>query len=168
VCLLVARHSRPPHSIVWTADNVPQLRSEYADSTILKAGYGGKGANQAVACARLAPEDVKVQMMGNLGDDNFGRDYLQALKKEGIDASLIRTVGGKTGVSTIIVEEDTGENRIMFTPGANYAFPEQVVGAPAHKEWGLVPQDADVVVLQLEIPLPVVRGHCTAILLLED
>lgn len=113
-------------------------------------GFGGKGANQAVACARLAGADVKVRMVGNVGDDNFGNDYFAALEKEGIDASAVRKLKGeKTGVTNIIVEEGTGENRILFVANANERFGEGE---------GLVDGDVegDVVVFQLEIPLKTV------------
>jgi ribokinase len=115
-------------------------------------GFGGKGANQAVACARLASQGTKVAMVGNVGDDNFGRDYFEALGKEGINADGVSTVKGETtGAANIVVEEETGENRIMFTPGANVAFSKEY-----DQGWDLVPSDAGIVVFQLEIPIDVV------------
>ncbi|KAK4923168.1 putative ribokinase [Elasticomyces elasticus] len=111
-------------------------------------GNGGKGANQAVACARLADEYVKVSMVGQVGDDSFGNDYLDALKRENIDGTHVRKLEGqKTGVSTILVDDATGENRILFAPNANYAFLGEY-----EESWDLVPQKAEVVVFQLEIP----------------
>ncbi|KAF2769790.1 Ribokinase-like protein [Teratosphaeria nubilosa] len=125
-------------------------------------GFGGKGANQAVASARLASNDIKVQMVGNVGNDGFGNDYFEAMEKEGIDGSRVQRVRGqKTGVSVIIVDEATGENRILFTKGANYAF-EEVADGSVGKDWDLVPSNADVVVFQLEIPLPVVLHNIKA------
>ena len=115
-------------------------------------GFGGKGANQAVACARLAPDDVKVFMVGNVGDDIFGRDYFDGLRNEGIDVSGVRKLEGeKTGVANIIVDEGSGENRILFTANANYVFSREL-----GEDWELVPPRADVVVFQFEIPLQVV------------
>ncbi|KAK4544235.1 hypothetical protein LTR36_004445 [Oleoguttula mirabilis] len=115
-------------------------------------GFGGKGANQAVACARLADADVKMAMVGCVGDDSFGADYFEALEKEGIDASKVRKLSGqKTGIANIIVEESTGENRILVATNANHAFSK----APS-AEWDMVPEEADVVIFQLEIPLAVV------------
>lgn len=114
-------------------------------------GFGGKGANQAVACARLAPKDVSVRMVGNVGGDIFGKDYFEGLKKEGINASGVRMLEGrKTGVSNIIVDEATGENRILFTANANYEFGGEGAG------WDLVPEEAALVVMQMEVPLGVV------------
>lgn len=124
-----------------------------------ETGFGGKGANQAVACARLSRHkdgstasnlDIKVSMVGAVGTDSFGRDFLEALKKDGIDTTHIEQIdGAKTGNANIIVEEESGENRILFFPGANYASGEST----KH----LVPEEADVVVFQLEIPLVQVR-----------
>lgn len=113
-------------------------------------GFGGKGANQAVACARLAGKDVKVRMIGNVGDDSFGGDYFTALEKEGIDASGVRKLKGeKTGVTNIIVEEASGENRILFVANANEKFGESEDLVDSSME-------GDVVVFQLEIPLKTV------------
>ncbi|KAK3698638.1 putative ribokinase [Vermiconidia calcicola] len=115
-------------------------------------GFGGKGANQAVACARLASEDVKVRMVGNVGDDIFGNDYFVGLEKERIDASAVMKLPDqKTGVANIIVDDSTGENRILFTANANYVYSKEPEPA-----WDMVPQEADVVLFQLEIPLQVV------------
>ncbi|KAK4622059.1 Ribokinase [Fulvia fulva] len=114
-------------------------------------GFGGKGANQAVAAARLAGEDVNVRMVGQVGDDNFGKDWFEVLEKEGIDSTGVRKLkDGKTGVANIIVEEETGENRILFTANANYAFPET-----QDPSWDLV-SEGQIVVFQLELPLNVV------------
>lgn len=118
-------------------------------------GFGGKGANQAVACARLASQDVEVQMVGKVGNDSFGTDYFEALRQEGIDASKVNRVDGtNTGIANIIVEENTGENRILLSTGANHAF-----SSSESTEWDLVPPEASLVVFQLEIPSKVV---CTA------
>jgi len=125
---------------------------ETLTASSFNTGFGGKGANQAVACARLADKDVKVSMVGNVGDDTFGRDYFEALKAEGIDASKVRKLSGqKTGIANIIVEETTGENRILLATNANHAFSTE-----PSAEWDMVPDEADVVVFQLEIPLHVV------------
>jgi len=117
-------------------------------------GFGGKGANQAVACARLAdPDHVKVQMVGHVGDDTFGTDYVSALEKEGIDARQVgKLKGQKTGIANIIVEEDTGENRILLATNANHA----AFAAERDGSWDMVPEEAGVVLFQLEIPMGVV------------
>ncbi|KAJ9659472.1 putative ribokinase [Coniosporium apollinis] len=123
-------------------------------------GSGGKGANQAVACARLSQrrqEDgapprkvagMQVRMIGAVGQDQFAGGLLEGLERDGVDVGGVRRLEGqKTGVSVIVVEEDSGENRIMFSPNANYAF---------SGEESLVPEDASVVLFQLEFPLEAV------------
>lgn len=127
---------------------------ETLTSNSFSTGFGGKGANQAVACARLASKGTKVAMVGNVGDDGFGKDYFKALGEEGINADGVSTIKGETtGAANIVVEEETGENRIMFTPGANVAFSKTY-----DEKWDLVPGDAGAVVFQLEIPIEVVSS----------
>ncbi|KAL9054050.1 MAG: hypothetical protein Q9162_004379 [Coniocarpon cinnabarinum] len=117
-------------------------------------GFGGKGANQAVACARMVDRDAsipaRVRMIGAVGNDQFGRDSLNQLKHEHIDYDGVTVLEGhKTGSTVIIVEEESGENRILFTPGANYAVTaSQVVLDPASR--------GNVVLFQLELPLETV------------
>jgi len=129
---------------------------ETLEASSSDTGFGGKGANQAVACARLSrnsdgstPADskpIKVSMVGFVGEDSFGSDFISAMKETFIDTTHIQKVAGqKTGIANIIVEEKTGENRILFCPNANFS------GAGEVKD--LVPEDADVVVFQLEMPL---------------
>jgi len=119
-------------------------------ATSFDTGFGGKGANQAVACKRLSP-DLKVYMVGSVGDDSFGQDYKDALHEEGIDTSLVEVISGhKTGIANIIVEEDSGENRIMVASNANFVH--------ADLQTDVVPKDVNVILLQLELPvLQVIR-----------
>lgn len=131
---------------------------ETLTSESFATGSGGKGANQAVACARLGKHDahsegdVKVRMIGAVGDDSFGADLMDGLQRDGISTKDVQTLSHvKTGVSVIIVEERTGENRILFSPGANYSLePEHLQQALGHHP-DLGPPD--LIVLQLEIPL---------------
>ena len=131
---------------------------ETLTATSFSTGSGGKGANQAVACARLSRSkddsctpSVKVNMMGAVGDDTFGKDLIAGLKHNGVDASGVKVVqGARTGTAVVIVEEETGENRILITPGANgnvsSSICEEVFKEPC----------PDLVVLQLEIPVETV------------
>jgi ribokinase len=113
---------------------------------------------QAVACARLSrtqqqatsggESDVEVRMVGAVGDDEFHAGFLKALQADGLKTDSIRILKGKkTGVAVILVETGTGQNRIMFCPGANYDV----------EETDLVDADASVALFQLELPLNVVR-----------
>src|SRR5580704_5026517 len=78
---------------------------------------GGKGANQAVAAARLGAE---VRMVGCVGDDDFGSQLLAALRADGVDASAVRVVPGvPTGLAMIAVDAQ-GENLITVAAGANH------------------------------------------------
>ena len=80
---------------------------------------GGKGANQAVAAARLGGEGLIVAMIGCTGDDDFGGTLRAALQAEGVDDSAVRTVDGvRTGIAMITVDQ-AGENIITVAPGAN-------------------------------------------------
>ncbi len=78
---------------------------------------GGKGANQAVALARLG---AGVMMVGKVGDDVFGKRYREIFDSEGVDHSAVSTQDGSNGVAAIQVN-DAGENIIIYTPGANSA-----------------------------------------------
>lgn len=99
---------------------------------------GGKGANQAVAAARLGAE---VTFVGSVGDDEFAGEALTGLDEAGVK-TLLRE-GGATGVAVIIVDV-RGENQIVVAPGAN---------AELHE-----PQVRGAVLSQLEIPVDAVRA----------
>ena len=76
---------------------------------------GGKGANQAVACARLG---AQTSMIGSLGRDAFGDSLEQAMKQEGIQVSTIKRVeNAPTGIASILLAE--GDNQIIVVAGAN-------------------------------------------------
>ncbi|SFP97330.1 ribokinase [Variovorax sp. OK605] len=77
---------------------------------------GGKGANQAVSCAR---EGAQVQMIGCVGDDAHGTALRTALENDGIDTTALRTVAGEPTGTALILVEDGGQNRIVIVPGAN-------------------------------------------------
>jgi ribokinase len=111
-------------------------------------GFGGKGANQAVA-ARLCGADVS--MIARVGDDLFGEATIRNFEKLGIDASHVRVTNGmSSGVAPIFVDS-SGQNRIIVVKGANDAMTSADVDAVAE-----VLRAADVVVLQLEIPVETV------------
>ena len=109
---------------------------------------GGKGANQAIAAARLGG---RCCFLGRLGDDSYGRALLANMRAEGIDcAAVMTTRDTPTGVAVIIVD-DQGENSIVVASGANFHMtPDDVFSRQDLFE------QAAVVVLQLELPLPTV------------
>jgi ribokinase len=123
--------------------------------------HGGKGANQAVAAARMLPrctspskrplpnQGPSVRLIGRVGQDEFGNQLRNALKREGINVHATIPIAAPTGVAFIAVSEE-GRNTIIVSPGANHRLrPENL--SPAEFE------GARVVVLQLEIPLETVR-----------
>ncbi len=111
-------------------------------------GWGGKGANQAVA-ARLCGADVA--MVARVGDDLFGPATITNFQAQGIDASHVRIVPGtSSGVAPIFVESN-GQNRIIVVKGANDRLLPADVDAAAE-----VLAAADCIVLQFEIPLETV------------
>ncbi|MEM7339708.1 MAG: ribokinase [Actinomycetota bacterium] len=118
-------------------------------------GGGGKGANQAVAAARLGAD---VAFVGRLGDDDAGRWLRERLDAEGLDLrGLLATPEVTTGLAVITVDAD-GENSIVVSPGANGAVAAADVEAAAS-----VLADADVVLAQLEIPVPAVEAIAAAV-----
>ncbi len=110
---------------------------------------GGKGGNQAVAASRLLPG---VMMLGKLGDDANGELYRQVLRGSGIEADCVETVPNvQSGMTVIEVADDSGNNRIIYFPGANLLVDkEQVERNLPHL------LTFDVFLLQLEIPLDTV------------
>jgi ribokinase len=78
-------------------------------------GFGGKGANQAVAAARLG---ARVSMVNCVGEDSYGADTMRNFEAQGVDTSWVRQVPGSSGVAPIWVDK-AGMNRIICVPGAN-------------------------------------------------
>ncbi|MEZ5247402.1 MAG: ribokinase [Acidimicrobiales bacterium] len=115
---------------------------------------GGKGANQAVAAARLGR---RVAMVGRLGDDEGGATLRTALETDGVDTSaLITTVGTPNGVALISVDAD-GDNAIVVSPGANGR-----VDADDVARAGTLVSEAAVLLLQLEVPVGAVTAAALA------
>jgi len=111
-------------------------------------GFGGKGANQAVA-ARLC--GAEVFMIARVGSDLFGPATIENFRKQGIDATHVKQVEGlSSGVAPIFVEP-SGQNRILVVKGANDALRAADVDAAAD-----VLKSVDCIVLQFEIPLETV------------
>lgn len=108
---------------------------------------GGKGANQAVAAARLGEA---VQMIGAVGTDAFGDELLKGLASENIDIGMVKRVDGTSGIANILLSE--GDNRIIVVPGANHAIEAHELEALESKL-----SASDIVILQLELPIPVVQ-----------
>ena len=109
---------------------------------------GGKGANQAVAAARMS---APVTFVCALGDDLFGRNALEGYSREGIDTSGVQILKGVASGVALITVNAAGENEIVVAPGANSGL------TPAHLEGPLTQiSDWGVALTQLETPLEVV------------
>jgi len=122
--------------------------------TVLGEGFttspGGKGANQAVAAARMGGQCA---MIGRVGDDAFGLALLEGMTTEGIDCTYVwKTQNAATGVALIIVDAK-GENSIVVAGGANRRLtPDALYACGDHFE------AADVLIVQFELPMPTVRA----------
>ncbi|RHW39002.1 ribokinase [Neobacillus notoginsengisoli] len=132
--------------LVTIADNVPR-QGETLQGKQFQINPGGKGANQAVAAARLG---AHVQMIGCVGQDSFGRDLLQHLSEQGVDVSNVEPVTDMTGTATIVVSNQ--DNRIIVVPAANNHVTAEFVETKRDVIAG-----SDILILQLEIPLEGVR-----------
>jgi len=119
-----------------------------AGETLLGSSFqmhpGGKGANQAVAVARLG---YPVQLIGKLGSDMFGERLRTHLQNVGVGVAGVETVDGPSGIAAITVAS-TGDNCIVVTPGANAAVSPEYV----QQHLPLI-RSAGMVLAQLEIPL---------------
>ncbi|KAI1402140.1 Ribokinase-like protein [Hypoxylon fuscum] len=137
------------------------LPGETLTSSRFAVSPGGKGANQAVACAKLsrsatgsaADATARIRMLGAVGQDTYGAQLSANLSRHGVDVSeVLAPVGLKSGVAIIVVDEPTGQNRIVLSPEANHSLRAEQFAAPA----SLGDPLPDLLVMQLEIPLPTV------------
>jgi ribokinase len=133
---------------VLTVDRRPEPGETVTDAK-LSTYNGGKGANQAVAAARLG---ASVVMLGRVGDDDLADPLLDALKDSKVDTSLIRRLSNyRTGSAFISVTPD-GENAITVAPGANIGLSSEDVDAAAD-----IIEASTVFVAQMEVPVEVVE-----------
>ncbi|HEY7604211.1 MAG TPA: PfkB family carbohydrate kinase [Gaiellaceae bacterium] len=126
--------------LVARCERLPRPGETLTDATFERVP-GGKGANQALAAARLG---ARVDLIGAVGEDPFADEALALLAEGGVGLDDVRRVGQPTGVALILVAED-GENQIVVAPGAN---------AAAEAAGNL--EGADAVLCQLEIPVATV------------
>jgi ribokinase len=109
---------------------------------------GGKGANQAAACARLG---AKVAMVGSVGRDDFGNKMKSSLSKFGVEVTHVSELEGVASGSAIILVEEKGENCIVISGGANQKYSLEFTS-----DFSKLIKQAKLVLLQLEIDLGVV------------
>lgn len=133
--------------LVARTDRIPQVGETVIGRTFTTF-YGGKGANQAVAVARLG---YPVSMVGNVGNDAFGIQLRNGLKDAGVDTEYVGTVEGSSGTALITTGRN-GENSIVVVPGSNaHLSPKSLErAAPLLKRAGFF-------LAQLEVPLDTVE-----------
>jgi ribokinase len=129
--------------LVLRGDRLPRAGETVHARDLLRVP-GGKGANQAVAAARLGAE---VAMIGRVGDDEFARPLLGSLAREGIDASAVLVAPGCTTGVAVIGVDAAGRNAITVVPGANGTLrPEDL-----ERHESLI-RSADALLVQFEVP----------------
>ncbi|MFL2756374.1 MAG: ribokinase [Dehalococcoidia bacterium] len=130
--------------LVVTGENIPKP-GETLSANHFTTIPGGKGANQAVACANLG---ANIRMVGRVGNDNFGKELKESLSLHNIDDSFVLVdKEASTGVALISVDK-YGENSISAVYGANMSFPEEQFKVAKESLKG-----ADFLLLQNEVPL---------------
>lgn len=135
-------------SLIAYAEALPKT-GETVFGKSFQQSFGGKGANQAVQCARLG---VKTTMVGCVGPDSYGDEYLQQLQREGVNSdTVIRSSASRTGTAIIEVD-DKGQNTIIIVQGANLELSQDHL----HSIENLI-ADTKVVLLQNEIPIETTR-----------
>jgi ribokinase len=141
----------PPHltvvgsinlDLVAKTERLPRPGETVTDATFSQVP-GGKGANQAVAAARLG---AQVCLVAKIGNDDFGRAALAELQRAGVDLTRVKQSSQPTGVALITIDAK-GENEIVVAPGANSDLRPEDIDLP----------DCDGVLCQLEIPLETVE-----------
>ncbi len=132
--------------IVLNVKNIPRL-GETVSASSIERHAGGKGANQAVAAARLGS---KVFMIGSVGNDENGTYLISCLKKDGVNTDYLSKVDLPTGSAFIIVDSK-GNNSIVVYPGAN-----EIVTKENIKRYQHIFSHSDVVISQFEIPVDTV------------
>ncbi|KAI1142311.1 Ribokinase-like protein [Hypoxylon sp. FL0543] len=151
------------------------LPGETLTSSRFAVSPGGKGANQAVACAKLsrsqpsstttttnttnAAPTARIRMLGAVGQDTYGDQLKSNLSAFGVDVSGVSAPPSlKTGLAIIIVDEPTGQNRIVLSPEANHSLQSSQFSSPR----SLGDPLPDLLIMQLEIPLPTVLAALRA------
>jgi len=131
--------------VVATADRHPQVGETVAGKAVLYFP-GGKGANQAVAAAKLG---VSTTLIGRLGTDAFGQQLRTFLMAQGVDLAFVKDTDAHTGTALITIAN--ADNTIVVVPGANALVSAEDIGAP-------VLAKGDIAVSQFEIPLPTIAA----------
>ena len=137
--------------LVATSDRLP-VPGETIFGNVFNTFFGGKGANQAVAAAKLG---YPVVMIGKVGEDVFGSQLIDGLRQAGVETQFVGRAAGASGVALILTDQH-GENSIVVVPGAN----GKLMPSDLERQEDFL-QDAGIILTQLEIPLATVEalGH---------
>lgn len=130
--------------LIAYADRFPKV-GETMTGTKFQTGFGGKSANQAVMCSRLGGHST---ILGMVGNDDIGKSHFDNFKSNNVDTTFLGVSESEaSGVAAIIVDNSTGQNRIIIIPGAsNDLSPESIDKSES------VFKDAGAVVVGLEVP----------------
>lgn len=131
-------------ALVMTTDRIP-LAGETLTGRDFRGTYGGKGSDMAVQAARLGAE---VSYIGVVGADDFGKEFIDLMKKEHVDISGLRVTEETATGTGFIVKDTSARNVIVVAPGANNLFGKEDIDRARN-----LIEDCDVVLAQLEIPL---------------
>ncbi|PXZ03556.1 ribokinase [Gilliamella apicola] len=133
--------------LITYIDQMPK-EGETIEAPEFEIGCGGKGANQAVAAAKLG---ANVMMLTKVGDDLFGQNTINNFKNIGIDTQYVKVINNvSSGVAPIFVDKNS-QNRILIIKGANnYLLPQDIIDAKDSLS------QCNLIILQLEVPLETV------------
>ncbi|GJQ13623.1 hypothetical protein GpartN1_g5414.t1 [Galdieria partita] len=135
--------------LVATASRIP-ARGETILASSFAIRFGGKGANQAVACRILG---IQTNLLAKIGNDDYGRQAMERLADYSVNTSMVTKAELEpTGLALIVVEDETGENIITVVSGANVRFSSEDV---LRHRFAIL--SCSICLLQLEIPLDTVR-----------
>ncbi|GET89684.1 ribokinase, putative [Leishmania tarentolae] len=135
---------------VGYVDHMPQV-GETMHSESFHKGFGGKGANQAVAAGRLG---AKVAMVSMVGTDGDGSDYIKELEKNGVNTTyMLRSGKSPTGLAMILVDTKSSNNEIVICPNATNHFTRALLRAQTNNYEKIMHKGLQFLICQNEIPL---------------
>lgn len=128
--------------------SIPRFHApgETIEGTSFATFTGGKGGNQSIAAARLGAD---VTLVGAIGEDDFGKRYLETFRKEGVDPAGVTAIPGETTGTALIEVAADGDNRIAYVSGANGKLTEALIDAQRAQI-----ESAGVFMFQMETYLP--------------
>ncbi|MES1227096.1 MAG: PfkB family carbohydrate kinase, partial [Armatimonadota bacterium] len=130
------------YDLCWSCSSLP-LKGQTVGGTSFATFMGGKGANQAVAAARIG---ASVAFCGSVGSDSFGDQMLEGISGAGADVSFVKRSPLPSGTASVVVES-SGANQIVVALGANMDLNPDDVRAAIEKF------EPDYILAQLEVPL---------------